>query len=156
MPVLLHTEDLQKLCRICFQFPGKGSYCKEKHQECRWSIQKTTIPPYTQTKSARNAKFRNTAAFKNWTEYSVRQCHICDRIRLFQKGVIGTQKFGSKKKRKGRPKAKTKDSFSSQSFFDSLALQIKSIIPATVTLQEVNNEDLNPMFFFAYAKSAQK
>ena len=85
-----------------------------------------------------------TAAFKNWTEHSVQQCHICDRIRLFQKGVLGTRKFGSKKISKGRPKAETKDSFWSQSFFDSLALQIKSIIPDTLTLQEVNNEDLNP------------
>ena len=42
------------------------------------------------------------------------------------------------------PKAETKGSFWPQSFFDSLDLQIKSIIPATVTLQEVNSEDLNP------------
>ena len=33
MSVLLHTEDLQKLCQICWQFLGKGSYCTEKHQE---------------------------------------------------------------------------------------------------------------------------
>ena len=32
MSVLLHTEDLQKLCRICCQFLGKGSYCKEKQE----------------------------------------------------------------------------------------------------------------------------
>ena len=32
MSVLLHTEDLQKLCQICRQFLAKGSYCKEKHQ----------------------------------------------------------------------------------------------------------------------------
>ena len=85
-----------------------------------------------------------TAAFKNWTERSVQHCHICDRIQLFQTGILGTRKFGSKKKSKGRPKAETKDSFWSQSFFDFLALQIKSIIPATVTFQEVNNKDLNP------------
>ena len=42
------------------------------------------------------------------------------------------------------PKAETKGSFWPQRFFDSLDLQIKSIIPATVTLQEVNSEDLNP------------
>ena len=85
-----------------------------------------------------------TAAFKNWTERSVQHCHICDRIQLFQTGILGTRKFGSKKISKGRPKAETKDSFWSQSFFDFLALQIKSIIPATVTFQEVNNKDLNP------------
>ena len=84
-----------------------------------------------------------TTAFKNWTEHSVQLCHICDRIQLFQKGVLGTRKFGFKKKSNGRPKAETKDSLWSQSFFDSLALQIKSIIPATVTLKKVNNEDLN-------------
>ena len=118
------------------------------------SIQKTTIRPYTQTKFSRNAtvmsaaiKRKSTitrAAFKNWTEHSVQHCHICDRIQLFQTGILGTRKFGSKKKSKGRPKAETKDSFWSQSFFDFLALQIKSIIPATVTFQEVNNKDLNP------------
>ena len=85
-----------------------------------------------------------TAAFENWTEHSVQQCRICDRIRLFQKWVLGTRKFGSKKKSKCRPKAETKDFFWSQRLFDSLALQMNSIIPATVALQEVNNEDLNP------------
>ena len=84
-----------------------------------------------------------TAAFKIWTEHCVQQCHVCDRIRLFQKGVLGTLKFGSKKKNKGRPKEEKKDSFSSQRFFDSFALQIKLMIPDTMTLQEVNNEDLN-------------
>ena len=46
MSVLRHTEDLQKLCRICCQFLGKGSYCKEKHHENIkhfLSIQETTI-----------------------------------------------------------------------------------------------------------------
>ena len=79
----------------------------------------------------------------DWTQCSA-FCHICDRIQLFHKGVLGTQKFGSKKNSKGIRKAETKDSFWSQGFFDSLALQIKPIIPATATLQEVSNEDLNP------------
>ena len=85
-----------------------------------------------------------TAAFKNWTEHSFHQCHNCDRIRLLQKGVLGTRKFGSKNKSTGRQKTELKESFWSQSFFGSLGLQIKSAIPAAVTLQEVNNEDLNP------------
>ena len=85
-----------------------------------------------------------TAAFKSWTEHSVQHCHICDRLQRFHKGVLGTQKFGSKKNSKAIPKAKTKGSFWPQSFFDSLDLQIKSIIPAAVTLQEVNSQDLNP------------
>ena len=58
--------------------------------------------------------------------------------------VLETRKFGSKRKSKRRPKGETKDSFWSQIFFDYLALQAKSKIPATVTLKEVNNEDLNP------------
>ena len=62
---------------------------------------------------------------------------MCDRIQLFQKGVLKTRKFGCKKKNNGRPKAE-------KNFFDSLALQIKSVIPAAVTLKEVNNEDLYP------------
>ena len=49
-----------------------------------------------------------TAAFKNWTEHSFHQCHKCDRIRLLQKGVLGTQKFGSKTKSTGRPKTELK------------------------------------------------
>ena len=61
MSVLLHTEDLQELCRICCQFLGKGSYCKEKHQENIEHIFLINIKndnPYnlgvTQTKFARN------------------------------------------------------------------------------------------------------
>ena len=159
MSVLLHTEDLQKLCRICCQFLGKGSYCKEKHQENIEHIflintknDNPSLHPdkicqkcYCVMSAAIKRKSTiTTAAFKNWTEHSVQHCHICDRIQLFQKGVLGTRKFGSKKKSNSRPKAETKDSLWSQSFFDSLALQIKSIIPATVTFKEVNNEDLNP------------
>ena len=48
-----------------------------------------------------------TAVFKNWTEHNVQLCHICDRIRLLQKGVLGTQKFAkekSKRQTKGRIK----------------------------------------------------
>ena len=65
-----------------------------------------------------------------------------------KKGYLEPENLAPRKKSKGRPKAETKDSFWSQIFFDSLALQVKSIIPATVTLQEVNNEDLNPHVSF--------
>ena len=56
-------------------------------------------------------KRKRTAAFKNWTEHKVQKCHICDRIRLLQKGVPRTRKFDSKKK--SRPRAELKDSLCS-------------------------------------------
>ena len=167
MSVLLHTEDLQKLCRTCCQFLGKDSYCKEKQRENIEHIflintknNNPSLHPdkicqnfYCVTSAAIKRKSTiTTAGFKNWTEHSVQHCHICDRIQLFQKEVLVTQKVGSKRK----AKADSKDSFWSQIFFDSLALQIKSIISAVVTLQEVNKEDLNPHFSLCICESAQK
>ena len=178
MSVLLHTEDLQNLCQICCQFLGKGSYCKEKHQkdiehiflinvkndnpslhpEKIWQKCYCIMAAAIKRKSTaiKRKSTMTTAAFKNWAEHNVQQCHICDRIRLFQRGVLGTRKFGSKKKSKDRPKAETKDSFLSQRFFDSLALQVKSIIPDTLTLQEVNSKDLNPHVSLCTCKICSK
>ena len=120
--VFIHTEDLQKLCWICCQFLGKGSYYKEKHQEnikdiflINIKIDNPSIHPdkicqkcYCVMSSAIKWKSTiTTAVFKNWTEHNVQQCHICDRIRFLQKGVLGTQKFAkekSKRQTKGRIK----------------------------------------------------
>ena len=92
MSVLLHTEDLQKFCRICYQFFGKGSYCKEKHQENIEHIflintknDNPSLHPdkicqkcYCVMSAAIKRKSTiTTAAFKNWTEHSVQYCHIC-------------------------------------------------------------------------------
>ena len=73
----------------------------------------------------------------------------------FTKGVLGTRKFGSKKS-KGRPKAESKDSFWSQSFFDQHTLQIKSKIPAAVILQKFDNEDFNPHIFLCMCEICAK
>ena len=113
MSVLRHAEDLQELCRICCQFLGKGSYCKEKHQENIEHIflintknDNPSLHPdkicqkcYCVMSAAIKRKSTiTTTAFKNWTKHSVQLCHICDRIQLFQNGVLGTRNFGSKKK----------------------------------------------------------
>ena len=131
MSVLLHTEDLQNLCQICRQFLAKGSYCKEKHQvkiEHIFLINTKNNNPslqpdkfwekYCSVMSAA-IKRKSTitkAAFRNWTEDSVQYCHICEWIRLFQKGVLGTRKFGSKIKSKGRPKAETIEEKTNKNF----------------------------------------
>ena len=86
MSVLLHTEDLQKLCRICCQFLGKGSYCKEKHQENIEHIfliniknDNPSLHPdkicqkcyCIMTAAIKRKSIITTAALKNWTEHSV-------------------------------------------------------------------------------------
>ena len=65
-----------------------------------------------------------TVAFKVWTERNVEQCHICDRIRLLQKRILETQKIDS----------------SGHNIFFFLIVQIKSNIPAGITLHDVNKE----------------
>ena len=91
MSVLLHTEDLQKLCRICCQFLGKGSYYKEKHQEIIEHIFlihiKNDNPPlhphkichkcYCVMSAAIKRKSTiTTTAFKNWTEQCLALPHL--------------------------------------------------------------------------------
>ena len=159
MSLLLHTEDLKNCVKSAASFLERVVIAKKSIRKalnmCFLSIKKNDNPSLHPDKicqkcycvmsaAIKRKSTITTAAFKNWTEHSVQHCHICDRIQLFQKGVLGTKKFGSKIKSNGRRKAETKDSFWSQSFFDSPALQTKSIIPATVTLQNTNNEDSNP------------
>ena len=83
-----------------------------------------------------------TGAFKNWTEHSVQHCHICDRIQLFQKGVLGTQKFGSKKKKQRQTKGRNKGLLLVTNFlwFPCSANKINNTNYSDIT----NNEDLNP------------
>ena len=161
MSVLLYTEDIQKLCRIGCQFLGTGSYCKEKKSRKHWRYlsyqnekrqslltsrqnlqQMLLCYDYCYEKEEHN----NNSCLQNldWAQCSALP-HLWQNS-TSTKGFLEPENLGPRKKSKGRPKAETKDSFCSQSLFDSFALQIESIIPATVTLQEVNNEDLNPHF----------
>ena len=95
MSVLRNTGDLQKLFRICWQFLGKGSFCKEKHQENIEHIllinTKNNNPSLHPGKNCQKChcvlsatikrkSTLTTAAFKNWTEHSVQHCHICEGI----------------------------------------------------------------------------
>ena len=154
-----HTEDIDKLCRICCQFLGKENYNKENHKhkiEKMYFININSDNPLLHPKkicqkcySAMSTAIKrkgttSTSPFNNWTQHT-EKCEICQRVQLLQKGIIGKRMLKVKAARKGRPKNDAKDSTWTQSFFSSLFSQIKSDdIPSEVKLSDVNNTDINP------------
>ena len=122
MSVLLHTEDLQKLCRICCQFLGKGSYCKEKHQENIEHIflintknDNPSLHPdkicqkcYCVMSAAIKRKSTiTTAAFKNWTEHCSALPHLWQNSTFPKRGTWNPKIWLQEKKQqqtKGRNK----------------------------------------------------
>ena len=112
----IHKKNLAKLCRICCNMVGKKKYevkkytdSIENHFYININIDDNALhPEYICQKCyllmTSSMKWKTTiklTPFTEWDLYST-NCQICNKVKLLQKGRMGTQKLEPKKPPLGR------------------------------------------------------
>ena len=101
-----HTEDIDKLCRICRQFLGKENYNKENHKQKIENIyfininsdnpqihpKKICLKCYSVMSTAiKRQSTISTSPFNNWTQHA-EKCEICERESNYsRKGLLAKE-----------------------------------------------------------------
>ena len=155
---IIHQKNLSKLCRICCNIVGKKKYEVNKYTDSirnhfyiNISIDDNALHPehmcqkcYLLMTSVKRKTTINLTPFTEWDQHST-HCQICSKVKLLQKGVIGTQNLALKQIPLGRTKANTNTW--TQSALENLKeiTQLDSL-PKKLTLKDFF-PDMNPHLY---------
>ena len=153
---LIKTKKKTELCRICCNIIGKKKYDVKKYTDSienyfciNINIDNNALHPkymcqkcYLLMNSSMKRKTTiKLTPFNEWDPHST-NCQICNKVKLLQKGIIGTQKLKTQKIPLGRTKAST--NIWTQSALENLKeITLPDLLPKKLTLKDFA-PDINP------------